>query len=234
MKILAISGQMLCGKSTTGDLIRSEAPTKISCLAIADKLKNICKDLYGLSDEDVLTQEGKNRVTQFPCHTCPSCNSTDTFEESVQGYTGPTGQIRRICSVCVYVGEPNAFKAFWTVRMILQHVGTEGTRKIDPNVWINSTLHQAKKLLETKKLVVITDLRFKSEMQAVRLAGGEVWRLHRPETDGRPTGLSGHQSELDLAGVPDADFQCVLSNDGTIEDLRAKVLNRLNLKELLR
>lgn len=65
--------------------------------------------------------------------------------------------------------------------------------------------------------VVITDLRYKNEALAVREAGGKLIRVKRwvPKITVPPN----HQSEKDLLEVHDDDFDWILHNRSTIEDL---------------
>jgi hypothetical protein len=69
--------------------------------------------------------------------------------------------------------------------------------------------------------IVITDLRYKNEAEAVRAAGGKLVRIKRwvPKITVSPK----HQSEKDLLEVPDDDFDWVLHNRSTLEDLWGQV-----------
>lgn len=68
-----------------------------------------------------------------------------------------------------------------------------------------------------RKNVVFTDLRYKNEAAAVRKGGGYLVRVRRwvPEIKVSPT----HQSEIDLLDLHDDDFDWVLHNRSTLEDL---------------
>jgi hypothetical protein len=69
--------------------------------------------------------------------------------------------------------------------------------------------------------IVITDLRYKNEAEAVRAAGGKLVRVKRwvPKIKVSPK----HQSERDLLEVHDDDFDWILHNRSTIEDLWLQV-----------
>ena len=66
--------------------------------------------------------------------------------------------------------------------------------------------------------VVITDVRFPNEAAMVRQLGGQIWQIRRP---GYEAGGTGHAS--DTAG---GEFgpDLVVTNGGSLEDLRATVL----------
>lgn len=230
MKVIAVMGRSRSGKDTIGKIARELMPGKVVTMAFADKLKRMCMELYGLSEEDVYTEEGKDRVTDFVCWKCPACQSIDCFEE-VEGRTK-----RIVCRKCTAVSaDPKAFESKWTVRMILQHIGTEGCRRVDPYVWVNfiqrNATHALEKgvtVMETGKiikpsLVLITDCRFRSEFDGVQKFGGAVWRLRRPTTDRQAQGLASHASENEMDTIPDTLFQHVIVNDGTLEQLQEKV-----------
>jgi hypothetical protein len=80
--------------------------------------------------------------------------------------------------------------------------------------------------------VAITDCRFISEMAAIKKAGGEIWRIRRPETDRKAAGLAGHQSETEMDKIPDSEFHRVINNDASLEVLRGKTIE--GLKEFVR
>lgn len=143
------------------------------------------------------------------------------YDQPVVNHKGPR---QAECKACGAVGSPDSFVGFWTPRMILQHVGTEGIRRVDPLAWARYTMTTAIDRLRPKpegaySVVVITDGRFRSELDAVRAAGGIAWRLRRPETDDATAGIAGHVSEVEIDGIPDGDFDEVITNDGSLDDL---------------
>ena len=72
---------------------------------------------------------------------------------------------------------------YWgmTPRTILQRMGTEAMRgTFGPNVWVNALRRQ----LPTDGKIVITDVRFESEMDMVRTMCGRCWLVVRPGHDG--------------------------------------------------
>lgn len=255
MNVLAMMGRSKSGKDTVGRMIKELMGTTakrggVATLAFADRLKLLCMDLYGLTYNDVFTEKGKDRVTSYVCWKCPGCASIDCFVDEAS---------RVVCRKCTLVGtDPEYFKSHWTVRMILQHVGTEGCRRVDPNVWVRFALDTSRALLagdayvtpialddgttyhlatthphatesvRTKaKLVIVTDCRFRSEMEGVQAAQGAVWRLRRPDTDRHGQGIGGHASENEMDTIPDTKFQQVIRNDSTLDVLKERVAEAL-------
>lgn len=252
--IIAVFGKSKTGKNTVADMIAASRKDVIQ-IAFADKLKQVCMDLFGLTTQDLNTEEGKARPTRMPCPTCPMCRSINTtlaattiafssfYDQPVYNHKGPR-QVE--CRDCGAAGPADSFAGFWTPRMILQHVGTEGVRRVDPDAWARCAMRTAMSALDNgvdvvsstsadrkagdrfkPGLVVVTDGRFRSELAAVRAAGGIAWRLRRPETDGVATGIAGHASEVEIDGIPDSDFDEVIVNDGTLDDLLGAVQTAL-------
>jgi hypothetical protein len=136
-----------------------------------------------------------------------------------------------------------------TPRHALQQLGTEWGRTCYPNTWVDLCIRTARKLLDdhsaryTQKHgvhhlednriweeadrieanrvrgVAVPDVRFRNEMAALREAGARLVRVVRPGA-----GLSGsagaHVSEMEQREIPDSEFDRILYNEGTLDDLR--------------
>jgi hypothetical protein len=133
-----------------------------------------------------------------------------------------------------------------TPRWVLQYWGTEVARKsFHDNIWIHSVEH---KLATISDNVVISDVRFPNEIKSIKDAGGMVIRTHRgpdPEwyhaaeivNKGPTKNLSWasnksfldnykiHASETSWIGT---NFDAILDNDGTIDDLYNQINQLLN------
>lgn len=102
-----------------------------------------------------------------------------------------------------------------TPRKILQLLGTEAGRQvIHPNIWVNSLMAD---YLETRDDWVITDMRFPNELESVKNKNGITIRVNRLETDY----LAG--THLSETALDDYEFDYIINNDGTLEDLIIKV-----------
>jgi hypothetical protein len=241
--IIGISGKIGSGKDTIGKIIQyliSNEYNKMSyssfCLIeerwynsnywqikkFAGKLKQIVSILTGISVEDLEKEDVKN--SQLPDYW-------HKFDEN-NHYLEPD-----------------------TVREILQKVGTECMRNnLHSNVWVNALfsdykiryINQAtgketlignyeyyKNGLDTKAEIVtkeepnwvITDMRFPNELKAVKDRNGITIRVNRYDliytTENR------HISELAL---DKAEFDYIINNDSTIEDL-IKQVKEILIKE---
>jgi hypothetical protein len=125
----------------------------------------------------------------------------------------------------------------FTPRLALQLMGTEAGRNVfHQDVWVISLLNRAK-----GKDVVVTDVRFKNEINYIQQNGGVIVRVSRGEepdwyklAEDAAAGFSSaimgmkdkgiHQSEWDWIG---SEFNYTIDNDGTVNELGNKV------KELL-
>lgn len=120
----------------------------------------------------------------------------------------------------------------WTPRKILQHLGTEGFRAVDPDVWVR-TLEHTLTQMKTKReawvtpvhplVIVIDDVRFPNEAAMVR-RWGKLYRIDRPEISAE----SAHASEQH---IPSLEVDGVIANAGTLDDFA--MLLRPLLKEIL-
>jgi hypothetical protein len=75
-----------------------------------------------------------------------------------------------------------------TAREVLQYIGTDVFRKLDPNVWINSLLRKIQK--DKPEVALICDVRFKNEISYLQKKGGFILGLTRDKyskTDKHPS-----------------------------------------------
>lgn len=130
-----------------------------------------------------------------------------------------------------------------TPRKLLQLLGTEcGRQIIHPNIWCNALFADYKAKQEfigktndgheewTDDIFpnwIITDCRFPNEAKAIKDRGGVVIRVNRDYQNPLmpDTAIPEHPSETAL---DDYEFDYVIENDGSIEDLVEKV-KQLNL-----
>lgn len=99
-------------------------------------------------------------------------------------------------------------------RHLMQTLGTDwGRQLVAPDLWIKAWSAQA----VTAPLVVADDVRFRNEANAIKILGGEVWKVWRPgaELD------CPHASEGQLDDW--AGFDRLIVNDGDLAQLHRDV-----------
>ena len=106
---------------------------------------------------------------------------------------------------------------YWTPRALCIHKGST-MRAIDPDYWVNRALTN----LENGKVYVISDLRFKSEMESIRKTIPDVVFVRVNRFDKSD---STDPSERDL---DDAEFNYVIQNTGTLESFQDTVVALAN------
>ena len=102
-----------------------------------------------------------------------------------------------------------------TVRDLYIAVGMQ-MRKVYPNVWIDNLLQGI-----SADLLIITDLRFHNELEAIKNRNGYVIRVDRPSV---PDTLD----EADGALAECEDWDHIIVNDGTLTDLHNEACNLID------
>ena len=105
-------------------------------------------------------------------------------------------------------------------RRLMQTLGTEwGRQLIDPDLWLTLA---TRKLASMGHGMVVADVRFENEATWVREQGGVIVHVRR---DNAPF-VEKHSSEHGIMVNPVKDY--ILSNDGTLEELRTRVIQLLH------
>lgn len=205
----------------------------------ADKLKDIVCLLIGCTREQLEDYEFKNKELGeewWFWNTYSDWKGKGKIDLELFPYIGNKDK---------YPSEPIKL----TPRNLMQLIGTDcGRQIIHPDIWINSLFSDYKPLvpsirrgrmtaLAAKNAIkesifnpiypnwIITDVRFPNEVKAIKDRSGIVIRINQPIKDGESyynlnMGMN-HKSETALDDYVDFDY--VLSNKGTIDDLIEKV-----------
>jgi hypothetical protein len=133
-----------------------------------------------------------------------------------------------------------------TPRWVLQHWGTEVFRNcFHPDIWVASVEH---KLKSAKDNIVITDCRFRNEIEAIKNAGGVTIRIERgirPEWYDDAVALNKGPSQIGWALAKDKllklnvhaseycsvglNYDHYIDNNSTIDSLHTQIKSILNL-----
>ncbi len=109
-------------------------------------------------------------------------------------------------------------------RQMAQTLGTEWGRGLRSDFWLSIAESYIIDLVAhgDGTQFVISDVRFENEAQWVREREGVIWRINRPDLESVRPHIS--ESEMDSLAP-----EVVIHNNGTLDDLRAIVLEQLEL-----
>lgn len=210
----------------------TQSYTDFEIFKFADKLKDIVCLLIGCTKEQLEDKEFKEK---------------ELGEEWIRyGYadgftTDNNGNKTMIFKECdkeryeieLRINWQTAYRIHYTPRMLLQAIGTDLFRnQLLDNIWVNALMadYFADFKDESKNSNwIITDLRFPNEARAIKDKGGILIRVDRYDITGQGK-LNPHTSETALDDYQDFDY--IIDNFGTIEDLIEKV-RKILIKEKL-
>lgn len=208
-KIIGICGFAGAGKDTIGDMLVEEFGfTKIS---FADKLKDACAVMFGWDREMLSGSSPESRKWR---------EERDEFFSSELGRT-------------------------ITPRKVLQDIGTKCMRKnFHEHIWITFA---KKTLLENpEKNYVFADVRFFNEQKMIRSVNGQIWRARRgKDPDWMQDAVNDNRFDTNWMSLnrPDVhetewrwidyptEYDSIITNDGTLEDLKETVMQIRYLRE---
>jgi hypothetical protein len=130
---------------------------------------------------------------------------------------GEHGLFVRLSHLVEQVGYVDA-KKNPEVRRFLQKLGTEfGRQMIGEFVWTDIMYRKIDRLRGEGHSVVVTGIRFPNEIDLITSLNGDAVYVERP---GLPKDVQGHVSENSIGP---SDFDAILCNDGTLDDLPTKI-----------
>lgn len=215
IRYLAIAGRIGSGKDTLAK--RLSADLDLRTVAMADELKRRTRDVLHVSPSALW---GPSETRWAPLNPTTLAVAEDYWRMSsywealfparaghYEVRAEKAAEVLRLLRAGSPPGSPP------TVRWALQVFGTEFGRALDPDVWVRAWRRSADHLLDgggysqeegvlggpstAPKGVVVTDVRFPNEAQAILDAGGRVILLDAEERIGRRTDT--HTSEDDTA-----------------------------------
>lgn len=234
--VIGISGRLGSGKDTVGKIIQYLKCHSVGNIAIQDTLSCSEHDwwLEEQSKFEIKKFAGKLKAVGSLLTGIP----IEKFEDQEFKKTDLPNE-------WVYVENGYAARNM-TVRDFLQKLGTEAMREgLHTNVWVNALFADYKeKWVNTGDSVegdgvsfkkeypnwLITDMRFPNEMQAVELREGITIRVVRQDMHSLEAMITAHTSETAL---DDAEFDYVIYNNGTLNELVEKVRAILILEKII-
>tara|TARA_Y100000592_G_scaffold73358_1_gene114225 strand:- start:17596 stop:18360 length:765 start_codon:yes stop_codon:yes gene_type:complete len=127
-----------------------EQMNSVKIYALADPLKQLCIDFFGLPEANVYgTDKDKSKMTDIRWENMP-CKERYSNQKK---------------------------KGRMTTREVLQHLGTEVFRMIDKNIWVNTLLRKIDE--DRPEIALICDVRFDNEIKLLKENGGIILGLKR-------------------------------------------------------
>lgn len=184
--IVGLSGYAQAGKDTVAQLMQQIEPT-FQRVAFADPLREMLYALNPLASRLILSDYRDDYYVHRP----------------VQEWVDEQGW--------------EWAKANTTVRELLQRLGTEAGRNVlGQDIWVRTGVRKIRELEADGYDVVVTDVRFTNEAEAIVGELGEVWRIERPGT----APVNPHPSETAMDGW---HFDRRIVNSGSYDDLARRV-----------
>lgn len=255
MKIVAISGNAGAGKDTAADrLVSNHGYVRIS---LADPIKRFGKDVFNFSPtqlwgpSDARNQhdrrynhysEGQDIDAAWKAAYVRLEQQADDWIDEVLGYEGAHNNKAYLDSLLSWFHKLGSEHSKLSPRVMLQTLGTEWGRSVDPDIWVNYCMrtaykvlagegvvgyHQAKGLFihstesPAPKGIVVADVRFLNEIEALKTVKSFLVRVRRDDVDDAALrlGIRNHQSEAEQQTVSDEVFNMIINNNGSLEKL---------------
>jgi hypothetical protein len=198
-------GKAGSGKDTAAQLVKNLVPGTAP-IALADPLKEFARTVFGFSHEQMYGPSSRRGE--------PSSWSGETIDHTFEWAKGSFARETGMPIQCLVRWMSNILTTDRTGRYILQTLGTEVGRDWNQNVWIDTALKTAGRVLseENVNLVTITDGRFKNEVLRVKEIGGIVINIRDPDR----VSTSSHVSEKEQDSIPDFWYDAVINNDKSV------------------
>lgn len=236
MNIIGLLGKAGSGKDTAADvLVAAHGFVKVS---MADPLKRICKDVFAFTDEQLWgPSEERNKPDERYQRPYRVRTDVDEHETRYEGLT-PRYALQKLgtewgrdCYSNIWVDY-----ALRTARRLLEQ--KDAQEKDDYVTYdAKSGVRELHKLPRDARLpefqtrqydgdvpkgIVIPDVRFQNEVDAIRAAGGVIWKLVRSSA-----GLEGaageHASEKEMDLISATLFSRVLHNSSSLDMFKLQV-----------
>lgn len=175
-RIIAFAGRKRSGKGMLAQGIKNRFQNAV-ILSFADNLKQLCAELLNTSSDNL--NKMKNDGTTF------SEKIDDRWVSIISETTGINEEIIRD-----ELGE----HTFRTVREMLQVLGTNLIRKHAINWHVDKMIERINEIGEDK-IIVVDDVRFNNEKDALEKIGADVFIVIRPNC----FDVSNHPSETELS-----------------------------------
>jgi hypothetical protein len=208
--IIGFAGKAASGKTTAAKHVQRLLGDKVQVLPMASMLRRevetfLCQ--VGAVDRvPLLYGDQQDKLTHFEIdeqsarQECPAWDGFVAENHDIQQHSGRTTL---------------------NVRRILQWWGTEYRRAQDPDYWTKAWEVALIELPDRSAHILVDDVRFHNEVDAVQRNGGVLIRVERPGFNG----ANDHSSENALDEFN--GWNMILLNDGSLEHFLRQVENKV-------
>lgn len=191
--------------------VASRPPTELTAhYALVPRVRTIGLSGYARSGKDTV---GRILVEQHGYVRASFAQALKALSLTIDPITHRAGtDAIRLAQLIDGIGWEEAKDGYPEVRRILQRLGTGVRDVVGENTWVDLAMRG----LPDGAKVVFTDCRFPNEAEAIKRAGGHVWRVTRHDCGP----VNGHISETAL---DDFDFDDHIYNGSTLDDLAERV-----------
>lgn len=231
--LIGIRGAIGSGKDTLAEILRQLHPT-FTIYKFGGGLRLVLNLITGIASGKMVTTAHKSVVLTGEIHL-----GGITAANRYLGINIPVLDVAKTIATdggrLGTVEQPYTYPPGMTLGRLMQVVGTDVYRAYDSNVWVDTLFRRLDSYGCTG--IIISDVRFPNEVEAIRARGGYVVEITRPP--GGPAsadwvhvaGREGaHISECSLDGVT-SDGR--ITNNGTIAELREKAAVLVAMLRLL-
>jgi hypothetical protein len=221
--ILYILGEAHSGKSEAAKHLLKAGFTEI---ALADPMKRALMNWYGFTEDQLW---GPSELRNAPDDRLPK---DEEFKDSSypENFLSPREALQTL-------GEAmrQAYSRTW-VRILFRDIAKlEQEFGLGSVCWydrtkgvqygeLNRLVFEALKLRVRPKRFLVPDVRYRNEHLGLRKVGAKGFRLVSPtQGEGLEGKLAEHRSETEQRTIPDSELDAVIVNDGTLEELYAKI-----------
>mgnify|MGYP003638675972 FL=1 len=227
IEVTDIFGENLAGKEffpfkephvDIESLFENELGKYIRLYALADTLKEMAVSILGLERKQVFgTDKDKNSKTSLRWEDMPGVIPPGELKKK-----GFTKEQASSLGLLVHA------KGKMSAREVLQYVGTDIFRKMNHKVWLDAFLSNVE--TEGSELALVSDVRFKNEIEGIQKQGGFVLGLTRDIYKGTDS----HSSESEIGETLSTCNTVVENADLTIPEQNEKVYYALrHLEEVI-
>src|SRR6056297_526802 len=208
--IIGFAGKAASGKTTAAKHLQARLGDNIQVLPMASMLRREVEAFLrqvGAADKGALLYgDQQDKLTHFEINEdrarqeCPAWDGFVAENRDIQQHPGQTTL---------------------SVRRILQWWGTEYRRAQDPDYWTKAWEAALAELPDRNAHILVDDVRFRNEVDAVQRNGGVLIRVERPGFNG----ANDHSSENCLDDFN--SWNMILRNDGSLEQFLHQVENKV-------